>query len=339
MRRVVIRLPNWLGDTLLARPLLHALARGLPHAERVAVGPAPLLSLLWSDGAFSRGEAWPADGAGRAALARRLRKFEPDAAWILPPSFSSALFAWRIGARVRVGYRHELRSPLLTVALTRPQRGEMHLAAEYQALAAAGMGGASPSAASIDEVPLLRPSEAGAAAAERLLASRGITTPPAILGPGAIYGPAKRWPADRFADLGRRLARRGFAVLVCGAAAERDTCDAVARAVGPGAHALAGETDLASQAALCARAGIVVCNDSGLAHLAAATGAPTVTIFGSTSSAWTAPLGPRVAVVQDAPVCSPCFRRTCRIGTLCLAAVTVARVERACADLAVGAAA
>jgi heptosyltransferase-2 len=74
-----------------------------------------------------------------------------------------------------------------------------------------------------------------------------------------------------------------------------------------------------------------VSNDSGLAHLAAATGAPTVVLFGSTSSAWTAPLGPQVRVVQHAPVCAPCFQRTCRIGTVCFAAIAVDEVAAACA--------
>src|SRR5206468_3505619 len=80
------------------------------------------------------------------------------------------------------------------------------------------------------------------------------------------------------------------------------------------AVALAGATSLPVQAALCAIASLAVCNDSGLAHLAAAVGTPTVVIFGSTSSAWSAPLGARVRVVQRAPVCSPCFQRHCRIG-------------------------
>jgi heptosyltransferase-2 len=97
---------------------------------------------------------------------------------------------------------------------------------------------------------------------------------------------------------------------------------------------IAGETDLLTQAGLCARATLAVCNDSGLAHLAAATGAPTVVIFGSTSSAWTAPLGRRVRVVQRPPVCSPCFQRACRIGYGCLTRIEVAAVERACAEVA-----
>ena len=137
---------------------------------------------------------------------------------------------------------------------------------------------------------------------------------------------------ERFAELGRGLSAEGVHVLVCGVRAEQDVCLEVARDV-DGAHSLAGETDLEVQAALCAAASLVVSNDSGLGHLAAATGAPTVSIFGSTSSAWTAPIGPRVRVVQAAPVCSPCFQRTCQIGYRCLEAVATGRVLTACREL------
>src|SRR5207244_6089673 len=137
-----------------------------------------------------------------------------------------------------------------------------------------------------------------------------------------------------FAAVGRALAARGLAVLACGAALERDECERVAEAIGTAGFALGGATGLTTQAALCAGARISVCNDSGLAHLSAATGTPTLVVFGSTSSAWTAPLGARVRVVQHAPVCSPCFQRTCRIGYRCLAAVSAVEVIAACEALA-----
>src|SRR5262249_25046725 len=114
--------------------------------------------------------------------------------------------------------------------------------------------------------------------------------------------------------------------------AERVLCETVAVAIGDGARSLAGTTDLPVLAALCARAALVVSNDSGMAHLAAAIGVPTIAIFGSTSSAWTAPAAARVTVVQRPPVCSPCFQRTCRIGYRCLADVALDDVERACAE-------
>jgi heptosyltransferase-2 len=157
----------------------------------------------------------------------------------------------------------------------------------------------------------------------------------AVIGPGALYGPTKRWPAARFAAVGRLLAGSGLAVLACGTDAEAGACEQVARGVGAGARSLAGLTSLPELAGLCSEARLAVCNDSGLAHLCAALGVPTVAVFGSTSSAWTAPLGPAVRVVQRPPVCSPCFLPECRIGTVCLTAVSDRRVWQACEELLV----
>jgi heptosyltransferase-2 len=332
-----VRLPNWLGDVLLARPVLAALARSLGADAIRAAAPGPLLELLSGDVTFGSSDPWPPADISRAEALRRVRSWRPDLALVLPPSFSSAWDAWRTGARVRVGYRSEGRSPLLTRALARSARGARHLSDEYLELGRAL--GARPASAS--DVPptlaRLRVDEASIARARGLLAEHRLEGAPlAVLGPGAIYGPAKRWEAARFAELGARLARHGHAVAVCGTAAERSTCAMVAEAIarqGGGAvraASLAGVTTLQAQAGLCALSALAVCNDSGLAHLSAAVGARTVVIFGSTSSAWTAPLGERVRILQHAPVCSPCFQRECRIGMPCLTAVTVDEVEAAC---------
>ena len=211
--------------------------------------------------------------------------------------------------------------------MRRPARGDLHLSREYLALAA-----------ELDarEVPLpgLAVDPGASRGAAALLERVGLEDRPfVILGPGAAYGPAKRWSAERFAALGLQRVGRGAGVLVCGAATERSACEDVAAAIGGQARSLAGETSLPVLAALCARAELVVSNDSGLAHLAAATGAPTVVVFGSTSSAWTAPLGHRVRVAQRAPVCSPCFARGCAVGFVCLSAVEVAMVSAAAEEL------
>jgi heptosyltransferase-2 len=313
--RVLIRLPNWLGDALMARPLLHAVRAGLPHARIEATGPPALLQLLERERFWDDSAAWPPPAAfGHHA----------DLALILPPSFSSAWHAWRSGARRRIGFAGDHRRVLLTEAWRRPPRGDRHLSDEYRAL------GASLGLPSV-LVPALAPVETERDHAQSLLERTG-GVPPAwvVLGPGAVYGPAKRWPAERFAALADRLVTRGATPLVCGGADDRDTArDVIARMRTPGAaRMLAGETTLPVQLALCSGARATVSNDSGLAHLAAATGAPTVVVFGSTSSAWTAPLGPGTRVVQHAPVCAPCFRRTCVIGYRCLEAVTVEEVTR-----------
>ena len=313
----------------MARPLLHELARRFPGAERSGIGPAAILELLGADRVLENSEAWDAaDPAPRRETLNRLRAWKPDLALVLPPSFSSAWLAWSSGARRRVGFAHEGRSVLLTDARRRGARGERHLSEEYHSLID---GNSAPDPRpSVPALELPAPAHQRAAS---FLGERGIGDRPlALLGPGAIYGPAKRWPPDRFAEIARRLQARGFAVLVCGAPAESDVCGEVANAAG--VRSVAGGTDLITQAGLCARAALAVCNDSGLAHLAAALGTPTVAVFGSTSSAWSAPLGPRVRVVQQAPVCSPCFRRTCRIGYRCLTAIEVTAVERACLEVA-----
>jgi heptosyltransferase II len=323
LERILVRLPNWLGDALMARPALHALRAAHPRAEITACGPRALLELLAPEGLWQRAEALP---AGRGLLGR-LRAARFDAALVLPPSFSSAWLAFRSGARLRVGFAHEGRSLLLTHAVPRPARGDLHLSREYLQLAASLETREVPLPGLVVHSDAVR--EAAALVATADLGER----PFAILGPGAAYGPAKRWSKQRFAALGMQLAERGLAVLVCGAASEREVCDEVSAASGTQARSLAGATSLPVQAALSARAALIVSNDSGLAHLAAATGAPTVVVFGSTSSAWTAPLGAHVRVVQRAPVCSPCFARECAIGYACLAAVEVAMVTSAAGEL------
>jgi heptosyltransferase-2 len=335
---VLVRLPNWLGDALMARPLLAALRRAASRV--VAVGPAALLDLLAGDRTWDEALPWPLPANGLA----RLRAFGLERAFVLPPSFSSAWLAWRSGAKQRIGYAGDGRSALLTRALRRPPRGERHLAREYLALL-------DPAVAEHEVLPqapaLVVGSDASRAAqalrrdvlAKRFRASPdrrpGPQRPLAILGPGAAYGPAKRWPVERFAALAVELHGRGFDVLACGGRDDASTCDAVADAAGLHGASAAGLTRLSVQAALCADAAVVISNDSGLAHLAAATGAPTVALFGSTSSAWTAPLGSRVRVVQRPPVCSPCFQRTCAIGYVCQERIAVADVFDAIEELGV----
>lgn len=311
--------------------MLHALRGWLPAARVVAVAPTALLDLIAADGVVDERLGWERPAESRRRVVRELRVFKPEVALVLPPSFSSAWLGWQTRAAVRVGYAHEGRSPLLTRALPRRDRGEHHLADEYVALAreACGAAGAMSGLA-----PPLRLDDTTRAAGLRVatgarLSPRGF----GILAPGASYGPAKRWPPERFVAIGRRIAALGLRVVTCGTREEAAICEAVARDIGDAALSLAGKTTLPELAGLCAQARLAVCNDSGLAHLCAALGVRTVAVFGSTSSAWTAPRGNAVRIVQRAPVCSPCFRRDCVIGTVCLTGVSSARVWDACEDL------
>jgi heptosyltransferase-2 len=320
--RVLVRLPNWLGDCIMARPLLHALRAAWPAARVLGVGPEGPCAPLVDEGVVDEFLPWSRVRTTRAESTRRARAWRPELALVLPASFSSAWLAFVSGARQRVGYRGEWRDALLTRALARAPRGERHLADEFLAL------GAAHGLAEVP-VPRLQAGPAGVAAAARVLETAGIAGQRyALLGPRSAFGPAREWFAERFVAAGHELAARGLKVVVCGTAGERDACARVAEGVGSAAASIAGQTTLPALVAVAAGASLALCNDSGLAHVAAATGAPTIQIYGSAASGWTAARGPHVRVLHRAPVCSPCWRRHCVIGTRCLDAVRVPWVMR-----------
>ncbi len=326
--RILVRLPNWLGDAIMARPLLHAIRAGWPQARVLGVGPAGPSTPLAEDGVLDERVPFPRDSAARREAVARVRSFAPEVAIVLPASFASAWLAYGSGARTRVGFRGEWRDLLLTHALPRAARGDQHLSDEYLALGAV---------LGLHEVPVpvLVPSAAGREQAVGALASAGVgpDDPYVIVGPRSAYGPAREWFPERFAQTARALAARGLRIVVCGTAAEAESCDRVAALTGPAAVSLAGRTSLPALVALASGARLALCNDSGLAHLAAATGAPTIQIYGSAASGWTAARGRHVRILHRAPVCSPCWRRHCVIGTRCLDAVTVAWVLRHASEL------
>jgi heptosyltransferase-2 len=169
----------------------------------------------------------------------------------------------------------------------------------------------------------------GAAGDETPPALRGTGTekkaPPGVLAvcPGAEYGPAKRWPLENFVAAARRLAEtRGLRVVVFGAAGDVAAAEEFLQKF-PEAENRAGKTSLAEFLAGLAAAELVLCNDSGAMHLAAALGVATVAIFGSTEPLMTGPLGPRATVLRHHVPCSPCFLRECPIDFGCMRGVTV----------------
>jgi heptosyltransferase-2 len=148
------------------------------------------------------------------------------------------------------------------------------------------------------------------------------------MAPGAAYGPAKEWPAARYAALVDVLSERyGARAVLMGAPNERARCEEVAAATRAGALIAAGETSIGELVALLSLCTAFVGNDSGAMHVAGALGIPTIGIFGSTSPERTGPCGPRARVVYERIECSPCLERTCRFGTYaCFDPITPARV-------------
>jgi heptosyltransferase-2 len=154
------------------------------------------------------------------------------------------------------------------------------------------------------------------------------------LNPGAEYGPAKRWPAENFAAVAREVSRKigNCLWLAFGGVGDRELCDEVARLAGGGVLNLAGKTSLRQLMALLKLCRVVLTNDSGPMHVAAALGTPVVVPFGSTSPELTAPGlpgDPRHQLLRSAAPCSPCFRRACPIDFRCMTGISAERVVAA----------
>ncbi|HYB74027.1 MAG TPA: lipopolysaccharide heptosyltransferase II [Candidatus Sulfotelmatobacter sp.] len=330
VRRILVRAPTWLGDAVLSLPVLEGLRRTFPRAE-VVVSAKPTVADLF---ALVPGLAAVVPDAGRGprgllATARRLRRERCDVAVALPNSFASALLARLAGVPHRVGYARDGRSPLLTAAVPVPAAAaRWHQVDRYRALLGA-LGWDEG-----ERRPALTVPEAGDAA-ERLLA--GILAAPGrplvAVAPGASYGGAKRWAPERFAAAADRLARElGAAIAVVGSRGEAGEAAAVARRVAAPVVNLAGRTTLPELGAVLARCTVLLSNDSGAMHVAAAVGAPVVAVFGPTQPAATGPLG-RAAILRHPVACSPCRYRACPIGHPCMDGVTPEAVAAAARGL------
>ena len=324
MAPLLLRLPNWLGDLVLAWPVIDAAAASGPL---LLVGPPLFEPILRARYPQARYLAW--SRSRRYALLPAIRRERPRAALLLPESFSSALLVALAGVPERIGYAAEGRGPLLTRRVARGAAPRATpRASEYGALAAA----AGLSVASGDPVLTATREERGAAS-DLFVSRGGQGRPYLIIAPGAAYGPAKQWGGDRFGRAAASVAvPRGEVVVAVGSAADRDaSADSLAASEAAGADTLdlTGATDLPALVGVVAGASLVLSNDSGVMHLAAALGRPTVALFGSTSPLWTSAAAPHVANLYAAYPCSPCYRRTCPIGYGCLRALAPERAVEA----------
>lgn len=323
IRRALVRLPNWLGDTVMAVPTLRALRAALPTAELWCVGPW-VSDILESEPGIARRLAPPRRLGARLAQARRLRQAAFDLAVILPNSFETALAGRLARARWRVGYAGDGRGFLLTHALP-PDDQPVHQVAAYQRLLGP-LGVDGPPG-----VPTLTVDPARRSEARRLLDGAGLPggEPRVGLQLGAAFGPAKLWPPERIAALALRLEACGVRAVLLGSASAQELGDRVQAAAGGALRSLVGRDRPALLAALLAELDAFVGADSGPAHVAAAVGVPTVTIFGPTDPRATAPSGPGQRALWRPPSCAPCFRPECPIDHRCLRAIEVAEVEAA----------
>jgi len=316
MERILIVAPAWIGDAILSEPLI-SLVRD-PYT-------APIVDVLaptWCAPVFARmrgvGRVIESpiahgrlDWRARKKLARELARNGYTRAIVLPNSWKSALIPWLAGIPRRVGYRGEGRYVLLNDVRHLDRKALPRLVDRFAALAM-NPGELVP----LPPRPVLVPDLANRSAAVRALGLR-TDRRTAILCPGAEYGPAKRWPPTHFAELAARMMTDGFQVWLVGSPNDRLAAESVLQAAGESGRQmrdLTGHTDLGTAMDLLSLATIVVSNDSGLMHAAAAVGVPMVALFGSSSPVYTPPLSTAAQVAKIDIACSPCFKRECPLG-------------------------
>jgi heptosyltransferase-2 len=336
LMKILMRGPNWVGDAVLAIPAMKAVRAQYPDAEiTLLVRPwvagvfssAPFIDRVWS-------EPRPSGVLDWIRISRSIRAKRFDLGLLFPNSFESAAMLFLGRVRQRVGYATDGRGWLLTKSI-RPRserRGNerRHQVYYYLDLASAV-------SAAIDHPSI----EIDASADERsqarkLLLSAGITPERKflVLNPGAAYGAAKRWGEDRFAEAGDALALElGMDVAIVGSEVERSIAERIQGLMRSRVAVLNGRTSLETLIGIIAESSLVLTNDSGPMHIAAALGIPTVAVFGPTDDIATGPYGPRTRIVKEPVDCSPCMLRECPIDHRCMTRVSADAVARAAREL------
>jgi heptosyltransferase-2 len=330
---IAVVLPNHLGDVVMATPALRALARGRPDARLVAVireelapvlGGAPWFERVIAHRVYrSRGRV--ARLAARLRVARELRGV--DTVVVFPNSFSSALVARWSGAPERVGYARRGRSAWLTRAVAAPRRrGRFQpLAMERYYLELVAAIGCSPSGTELEL--FLEPD--AEAECERRLAQHGIDPARGLvcIAPGAAFGPSKLWPLPYWAELAGALLADGRPVALVHAPGEEALADEIRARTGSALVSLGGAgMTLALLKSVIARARLLVCNDAGARHVAAAFGVRTLVLMGPTALEYTNMNLARTRLLRHPVPCAPCQRPHCPIDHRCLRGLLPARV-------------
>jgi len=335
--KILIRGTNWIGDAVISIPAMKQLRRLFPHAH-ISLLVRPWVRDIYAKADFvdevlnydrqgiHRG--W----AGFYRLVSDLERRHFDLAVLLQNAFEAALLAWCARIPRRIGYARDARSFLLTNACRIDAAvRQMHQVYYYLGiLSGAGLIEKRPWEYSGQDLSIsVGIREEDKRAALEMLRSRGIPETQKLVGinAGASYGEAKRWLADRYAALADELVKQyGVQIVLFGSSDDLPVVKEVASAMKHSPLILAGRTSLGQLMALIKECILLITNDSGPMHLAAALDVPQIALFGSTSEKATGPLSPHAVVIKHAVECSPCFLRKCPLDFRCMKGISVQRV-------------
>jgi len=328
---ILVKMPNWLGDLVMATPLLADLKYKFPDAKITVMCLSHLAPILENDPhisdiyAYERPSGW-IHRPQHCEIIDTIRKGEYDLGILLTNSFSTAWWFWRGHVKRRVGFKGNLRSLLLTDAVPVPRnKDKQHLVTTYKELL-------TPLDIQVSVTkPHLYISEEEAVATQETLTKivpLGLSQCKLIgINPGAAFGSAKCWFPERFAMLSERLLQdKDLCVLYFGDKSQLSLVEGICSKISSERVInMCGKTSLRELAAFMQHCQVVLTNDSGPMHMAAALQIPLVALFGSTNDTTTGPYQ-WGEVIHKHVECSPCYKRVCPIDFRCMDRISVDEV-------------
>jgi len=305
---MLVRSVNWLGDILITMPAVYALKTLLPDDCKLAIVCKTSLAPIWQATPWVSQVIPFSSKRVSFSIARQMRQFKAGVGVVMPNSFGAALDLFAKKIPVRIGRMGRGRKLLLTHRLPKWKKGEgqekYHQVSHYFDFVTAFT----------NNKPTLKYPKLRVKNAEKICRKFAVLSKVPILAiaPGAAYGPAKQWSIDSYQKVAKYWHSENGRVVVVGTKADASAGEQIIAGLS-GALNLAGKTNLNELMAILQGVHLVIANDSGAMHLAAALGTSGVAIFGSTDSIATGPLGADWLVLQKKCQCSPCFKRTCQL--------------------------
>lgn len=331
-KNIIIRMPNWLGDLVMATPILADVRAKWPKASITAMCQSNVAPLLKNDPhideiySFKKISGW-IHYLRRYEIVDDLKRGEYDLGILLTNSFSSAWWFWRGGVKGRTGFAANLRSFLLNRPIPYPENIEtQHLVKTYKAILV-------PLGIEVSSTPpQLYISDEEKENAGKFLQSRGVdvnTSKIIGINPGAAFGTAKCWLPERFREVTSRLLKDPSSIILFfGDGSAVPLVDKIINGLGERVINLAGKTSIRELMALIQQCSVFLTNDSGPMHIASALGTPLVALFGSTSDVKTGPFGGGT-IIHKHVECSPCYKKICPIDFRCMKRIEVDEVVSA----------
>ena len=330
LQKILVRSTNWIGDAVMTTPALVALRSQYPQAEIVLLANPLVAEMFQFHPSIDRviiydKKGWHQGVKGMLRLVKEIRAEHFNAAFLLQNAIEAALIAWFSGIPRRAGFTTDGRRLLLNypIKVTATDKQLHHTDYYLGLLAQLGITGG-------DEKLCLACSEPEQIWANEVLQSDNVIA----INPGAAYGSAKRWLPERFAEVGDALAERYDArILLTGGSGEIEIGQDIATAMQCQPVNMIGKTSVREMMALLAHSRLLVTNDSGPMHVAAAFSVPIVAVFGPTDHTTTSPASENVRIVRKQIDCAPCLLRQCPTDHRCMVEITATDVITAACEL------